>query len=201
MTFSCPFRASPLVMARCAANSDPLSVVMVFRRVLYGNNNLTADGVHLPVPEAFAVGLRGPFVYACAAGDVGRLGRTLPPCTASVLQFMEHMPGQFPRLVGMDVVVNGLLANAYAHLSEHAGYLGWRPVLLYHAVDTPPQLFRLAVVALQTVPAAVTFGLRLFPYIAASGFALRLTSRQTVDTETPISFAMRVLLHFLFSPR
>lgn len=42
MIFSFPLHVSPFVMARCAANSVPLSVVMVFTRALYGNNNQIA---------------------------------------------------------------------------------------------------------------------------------------------------------------
>lgn len=59
-------------------------------------------------------------------------------------------------------------------LSEHSGYLGGRPILLYHAVDAPPQLLRLAVVALETVLAAVTLDLSLFPHIAAVRFRVAL---------------------------
>lgn len=87
---------------------------------------------------------------------------------------MGHMPGELPRPVGVDMVVDGLLADMCPLFSEHSGYLGGRPILLYHAVDAPPQLLRLAVVALETVLAAVTLGLSLFPYIAAVRFRVAL---------------------------
>lgn len=41
MTFSLPLIDSPLVISRCAANSHPLSVVIVLSVFLYGNSSLT----------------------------------------------------------------------------------------------------------------------------------------------------------------
>ena len=81
------------------------------------------DSVHLPVPEASAVGLRRTLVYARAAGDVGSPGRALPLHAALVSQLMGHVCGQPPRRVGVDMVVDGLPADAYALLAQHAGYL------------------------------------------------------------------------------
>lgn len=93
---------------------------------------------------------------------------------------MRHVPGQFPRLVGMDVVVDGLLAYAYAFLAQHAGYLPGRPVFLYHAVDAAPQFVRLAVVAREAVPAFIALGLRIFPHVAAVG--LRVAAHLAADS-------------------
>ena len=101
----------------------------MFRQGEYGMSVCVHDGVHLSVPETFAVGLCGTLVDACPVGDIARLGRRLPPCTVFVLQFMWHMLGQFSRRVVMNVVVGGLLADAYALLAQNAGYLSGRPVL------------------------------------------------------------------------
>ena len=84
------------------------------------------------------------------------------------------MPGELSRPVGVDMVVDGLLADMYPLFSEHSGYLGRRPILLYHAVNAPPQFLRLAVVAMQAVLAAVALALRMFPHIAAVRFRVAL---------------------------
>ena len=123
--------------------------------------------VHLPVAETPAVGFGGPLVDAGAVGNVCRLGRAVSPRSFVVFQLMGHVPGQFSRRVGMDVVVDGLLADAYAFLTQNASYLPRRPVVLYHAVDAPPQFVWLAVVACEAVPASLTPCLRIFPYVAA----------------------------------
>ena len=74
---------------------------------------------------------------------------------------------------GLLAVIDGLLADMHAFLTQNACYLPWRPVLLNHAVDVPPQFVWLAVVALEAVFAAVALGLRLFPHITA--IRLRVT--------------------------
>ena len=153
--------------------------------------------VHLPVAETLAVGFGRAFVYAGAVGDVGRLGRALQPRTPVVLQLMGHVPGQFPRLVGMDVVVDGLLAYAYAFLAQNAGYLPGRPVFLNHAVDAPPQLVRLAVVAREAVPAFIALGLRIFPHVAAVG--LRVTAHLAADSRFRHSYFGRYAAFAPFS--
>lgn len=118
--------------------------------------------VHLPVAETLAVSFGRTFVDASAVGDVGCLGRAMPPGMPVVLQFMRHVLGQFPRLVGIYVVVDGLLAYTYAFLAQYAGYLPGRPVSLYHAVNASPQFVRLAVVAREAVSAFIALACAYF---------------------------------------
>ena len=79
---------------------------------------------------------------------------------------MGQVFGQAARHVGMDVVVNGLLADAQTLAPQHPSHLGRGPVLIeYHPFHTPPQFCALAVVALHAVFTAVTLLLRPQPYI------------------------------------
>ena len=68
----------------------------------------------------------------------------------------------------MDVVVDGLLHDVNTLTSEHACNLAGRPVLiLYHAVNTPPYVLRLAVIAFKAVLAGFALGLCILPHIRA----------------------------------
>ena len=73
---------------------------------------------------------------------------------------MRHMWSQLSGGVRVNVIVNGLLDNVNALLTQNSGNLGWRPVLLnYHLIYTPPEFRRFAVVALQTMlqPSLIPF--------------------------------------------
>ena len=145
----------------------------------YGMAVRVHDGVFLPVAETFAVGFGRAFVVAGAVGDVGCPGRSQPPRMLVVLQLVWHVLGQSPRLVSVDVVVDCLLAYAYAFLMQHTGNLPWRPVFLNHTVNAPPQFFRLAVVASEAVLAFLALGLSIFSHVAA--VRLRVVTHFTAD--------------------
>ena len=75
----------------------------------------------------------------------------------------------------MHVAVDGLLAYADALLAQQADNLGRGPVLvLYHPVDAPPQLVRLAVVVRHTVLTRIGPAMGSDPHILAVGVALYL---------------------------
>ena len=94
------------------------------------------------------------------------------------------------------MIINGLLADVYTFLTQNACYLPWRPVLLNHAIDAPPQFVRLTVVALEAVFAAVTLGLRLFPHITV--IRLRVTLGFTADRRFCTCLFLISLDTFLF---
>ena len=158
-----------------------------------GDDGMTAgvyDGIHFPISEPGSVCLFGPLVYACAIGYIGRFCRAQGFGSPGVFEPKRHMQSQFPGRIGMDMVVDGLLGDVDSLFPEYPRYLGRRPFLLFdHALYSPPQFFRHAVMPFKLVLAGIALPLGICPYILPSGFELRLISRLTVDSDTTMRTA------------
>ena len=140
---------------------------------------LVHDEVHLPVSEAFAVGLWRALVYAHAVLDVGGLRLVLVRGAPVVLHLVPAVLGQLARLICPYELVDGLMGDLHALLLQIAGDLGWRPLLVHdELLDTPDELRGLPAVAWLTVAALHGLLMRLLEVITAvtSTVAFKLTA-------------------------
>lgn len=162
---------------------------------------LVDNQVHLPVPEPPAVCLLRTFVYAYPVPDTRRLGYMPARGTAVILHLMAAVGGKCPTRIVADHPVNGLVGDLHALLARVAGYLLGGP-LLSGDERTHRRSNRLTerlpgARYMRSWERASALSRTYLPFFVA----LRFSSRLTVDSLTPISRAIALLVCLFCFPR
>lgn len=153
-----------------------------------------------PVSEPLAVGLPWPLVHACLVGDVRgpcRAQASRPPCVFHPVR--EHL--RQPRgPVGAHMSVYGLLMCTPSCAARRRSARATTPsssIMRSTRHHSSSGSLRLP---LKSCLRLLLADWAYFHTHSPDGLEFRLVSQLTVDFDTPISRAMRDLLHFLWRP-